>query len=524
MGTKLLGLCKRSNGYFEDAQKHAANTKDFYKEINKKEAIFLLQDAPFEQFDKNKLKKACPGYDIYVHWHLYLGYLNWTEVEIAIEKKINELFAVKPKIFDSYRNRTNPILTPIAALTLNENMQMIDNSMVISTGAYAVGKIIREGFSENDFEDLINFENNSQRLIVNLLKESFDNVGRNNKFTLERINYISNALIKQLGVNQKFIISNPEICVRKITYRNIKTPEEVKQNKRPAPNNSHIEEDEIKDTDWASAPSLEMFNSFFLKSIDLVRTNVNNFEKGSAIAKYLGRENKPETKDVLQEKQILQHLLQPPNMQLTRWPSSPKNSLALLQAGAINSILPKTENIEHLFAVNGPPGTGKTTMLFDIIANLYVKRAVNLAKFVTPSEGFEDKIYSFKSCGFEYKIKGVHPCIRNYNMVIASSNNGAVENISAELPLHAKVDAIYHQELKFFDWLNNSTKDKGTCWGVFAAVLGNSANRRNFMDKFWNQEFVKEQENYKERTMFQYLNLLKGKKQAQSLENLKPEY
>ena len=42
-------------------------------------------------------------------------------------------------------------------------------------------------------------------------------------------------------------------------------------------------------------------------------------------------------------------------MQLSRWPSSPKNTLAALQAAAINSILPSSEK---LFAVNGPPGTG----------------------------------------------------------------------------------------------------------------------------------------------------------------------
>ncbi|BBJ32172.1 hypothetical protein RAS_12810 [Rickettsia asiatica] len=56
-------------------------------------------------------------------------------------------------------------------------------------------------------------------------------------------------------------------------------------------------------------------------------------------------------------------------MQLSRWPSSPKNTLAALQAAAINSILPSSEK---LFAVNGPPGTGKTTLMFDIIANLYM--------------------------------------------------------------------------------------------------------------------------------------------------------
>ncbi|WP_341792235.1 AAA domain-containing protein [Rickettsia endosymbiont of Gonocerus acuteangulatus] len=50
------------------------------------------------------------------------------------------------------------------------------------------------------------------------------------------------------------------------------------------------------------------------------------------------------------------------------------------------NIIQKTENNEHIFAINGPPGTGKTTLLFDIIANIYVKRASNLAKFKTPDK------------------------------------------------------------------------------------------------------------------------------------------
>ncbi|WP_218459762.1 hypothetical protein [Rickettsia sp. TH2014] len=75
------------NSYFAYAQKQATQQKEFYKEINKKDSLFLLQDAPFEKFNKGKLKAELPDYDICVHWHLYLSYLNWTEAEIAIEEK-----------------------------------------------------------------------------------------------------------------------------------------------------------------------------------------------------------------------------------------------------------------------------------------------------------------------------------------------------------------------------------------------------------------------------------------------------
>ncbi|MGX6960293.1 MAG: AAA family ATPase [Rickettsia endosymbiont of Pentastiridius leporinus] len=504
------------NSYFAYAQKHATDQKEFYKEINKKEALFLLQDAPFEKFNKETLKKELPDYDICVHWHLYLGYLNWTEAEIAIEEKINELFEVRPKILYSYKNWKNPVLTPIVALTLDEDMNLIDNSMVISTGAYVLGKVVQKWFSEDDFDDLIEFEDNSAALIiVNALKDSFDKTNQQKKFTLERVNYINDFIINELQINEKFLLSNPEICVRKITYK--------KHEKAIKVTNTSLPESTKQELDWAPAPALEMFNSFFLKPLDLVRNNIDKFTVNASIAKYLGANDKPNIKDVLSEPLFFKELLDPSKMQHARWPSSPKNCLAALQTAAINTMPQKAEHTERLFAVNGPPGTGKTTLLFDVIANIYVKRALNLAALKTPDEGFNNEQLCFKIGGNEYKVKALDPSLSHHEIVIASSNNNAVENISKELPLYTKIDKIYHEELQFFNWLVNDT-DKNINWGIFTAVLGGSANRQSFMEKFWKAEFPKEGKAYQGKTMFQYLNLLKGKPEAITLKDLMPEY
>lgn len=512
------------NSYFSYAQKHAATQKEFYKEISRKEALFLLQDAPFEKFNKESLRATAPGYDVFVHWHLYLGYLNWTEAEIAIEAKINELFKVKPQFSDSYKKRNNPVLTPIVALTLDEDMNLIDNSMVISTGAYVLGKIVREGFSEDDFKDLVEFEDNSEALIVNALKDSFDKTNQQKKFSLDRVNYIAQFIIDELGIDSKFLLSNPEICVRKTTYRKLKASD--KKNSFYQKEVNDIPEKQIKqELDWAPPPALEMFNSFFLKPLDLVRNNIDKFTPHSPISKYLGVEDKPNFKDVLNNPQFLKELLELSKMQVARWPSSPENCLAALQTAAINNIIQKTENNEHIFAINGPPGTGKTTLLFDIIANIYVKRACNLAKFKTPDKGFSGDKYSFKIMGIEYEVAVIDSSLQNHEIVVASSNNSAVENISKELPLYTKIDKIYHEEIKFFDWLAND-EDNDKNWGIFTAVLGRSANRQVFMDKFWKPEFsnFKTNESYKCQTMFQYLNLLKGKPEAHTLKHLMPDY
>ena len=66
--------------------------------------------------------------------------------------------------------------------------------------------------------------------------------------------------------------------------------------------------------DWAPAPALEMFNSFFLKPLDLVRNNIDKFTANSPITKYLGADDKPDIKDVLSESLLLKELLEPSKM------------------------------------------------------------------------------------------------------------------------------------------------------------------------------------------------------------------
>ncbi len=41
-----------------------------------------------------------------------------------------------------------------------------------------------------------------------------------------------------------------------------------------------------------------------------------------------------------------------------------------------------------LVAINGPPGTGKTTLLRDIVAKVVLDRAIALSSFERPSDAF----------------------------------------------------------------------------------------------------------------------------------------
>lgn len=146
-----------------------------------------------------------------------------------------------------------------------------------------------------------------------------------------------------------------------------------------------------------------------------------------------------------------------------RWPENPAYGLSLLQTVAVNVALQRKDN--PVVAVNGPPGTGKTTLLKDVIAERFVSRTRDLDKAFDP-----DKAKSWLDAS-------LCNAVLDHSMLVASSNNKAVENISKELPSLAKLAGDYQEHTHYF----KSIAPKGD-WGIFCAVLGNSSNRKDFKD------------------------------------------
>lgn len=151
---------------------------------------------------------------------------------------------------------------------------------------------------------------------------------------------------------------------------------------------------------------------------------------------------------------------------LGRWASNPKYGLSLMQTVAVNVALNDNESI---VAVNGPPGTGKTTLLKDIIATHVVDRTLMLAKMTTKDDMTAKDDW--------FNDKSIHQQIMQHSIVVASSNNKAVENISKELPAKSSIDDGFLNKISHFTSLAPSSD-----WGLFCAVLGNSTNRRTFKD------------------------------------------
>jgi hypothetical protein len=229
-------------------------------------------------------------------------------------------------------------------------------------------------------------------------------------------------------------------------------------------------------------PELLLLNSFFLADLAIARQLFSKNEAPRNLRRYLGVELAHNSQDLLSDDTALAEAVRPGLTPLARWPGRDRHPLVLLQQAAVNLAFSET-NAGGLLGINGPPGTGKTTLLRDLVAGVVADRAVAMAKFDDPELAFNYSGEKLRVGNSWLHLYQVDASLRGFEMVVASSNNKAVENVSAELP---GLTAIANDapELRYFKSLSDALHQTET-WGVIAAVLGNMQNRSRFKQTFW---------------------------------------
>ncbi len=233
----------------------------------------------------------------------------------------------------------------------------------------------------------------------------------------------------------------------------------------------------------------DLLNSFYAKDLERVIKQISDNEQScsEALRQYIAPTvQNSERIDIEKDRDTLFQLMSPELLPMGRWPSN--HGSRLMQQVNVNAFLSEeTDYMQPLFSVNGPPGTGKTTLLKDVIAAIVTMRADTLSTLETPNAAFESNSIGYIQAGsYRNNIWKLRPEFSDYGILVTSNNNGAVENITLELPEKSEIPERYHgSEYHYFSSVSDRLLGKDKTWALNAAALGNKRNRRNFADAFW---------------------------------------
>ena len=260
--------------------------------------------------------------------------------------------------------------------------------------------------------------------------------------------------------------------------------------------------EEIQLVKAETMPINDLKSSFFLDDLQLVLHHIDRLKDNDKVLSYINSLNQDiEHYDLLKDTDQMRRWYNPKVLPYGRWPS--KFNLSFMQQIAVNIA---KENPSDIFSVNGPPGTGKTTLLKDIIANNIVERASKFCESNHVNDIFK-KVVGRDGTSFYYTIPSD---IAVYGMLVLSSNNKAVENITLELPNISSVKAgtngstLFNPEFSnqqidlsyfakdekykyvkssevYFTFLADRLAESNTQWGLISARLGKKSNINTFM-------------------------------------------
>ncbi len=215
-------------------------------------------------------------------------------------------------------------------------------------------------------------------------------------------------------------------------------------------------------------------HSFFVSDLEQAKgIKTDNLERYFS-NKTEGRINLESRKDSTAfNPNFFESILQPDYYPMGRFPENSDYALSFMQQVATNIAINENESI---LSVNGPPGTGKTTLLKDIFSHMIVKQAYEICRLK------DQHIPETLNYWDQAKIGVLPEAIAKENIVVASSNNSAIQNIVCELPLQEKISPEFLSDLLHADYFTeiSNAKELGEKrrkqWGIYSVQGGTSTN------------------------------------------------
>jgi len=328
----------------------------------------------------------------------------------------------------------------IFAFKIDGDKKYKEESFTISKFAYILLKnIISKSYDDIEYE-IKKFNEN-----IEIDLKSCEN------YNVENIKKITSLILKELNID-----SLDEKILKKSFYLKL-----FKSNEEEDPNESSFCQMDFYTRDLETIAKVNLKDDSLLSNIIYSKENKNR-------------------QKIDDSKEFLEEITLPENMPIGKWPS--KYNPSLMQAAAIN-ICTSKEYSPNIFSVNGPPGTGKTTLLKEIIADTIVKKA----KIIADLNSIDLEVIKTNTTESYYRNYYKIPDeLKKLGIIVSSNNNSAVENISKDLPKAEDVLSkdtltnlfdVNEQENIYF------TKDSEfifgetpKTWGLISAPYGKKVN------------------------------------------------
>ena len=418
---------------------------------------------------------------------LYLGLFD----KAVVDQRVTEYFGTEIETpfndEEIEQRRDNEGLTCFAKLMLDEHGSPRLDTFSVSTLPWALGELSQgrgKDISQSHFDDrcdhLAEF---IERWETSL--SLHPNIADKKVVSAQSLYELVKALYEWANLRTSDLKLTPDATVNMFQMAFFETNKPVD---KQVEDKAKVQHDEIEDIDDEEdepdhESQLPILNSFYIRDIEKAINAIVTDQECLPLLHYLSLASK-KYKDLYTNDAIplIHQRLSPDETPEGRWLSEPTHNMSLMQQFAINTVFSDLKQ-GGLLSVNGPPGTGKSTLLRDIIAQNIVERAKGLAKLARVTDGINNDGSLVDS-------------LTGYEMVVASSNNAAVENISKELPQKKSIANCYGDKT-YFNPVSNLVcakerksrlqplDDEKLTWGNISCVLGAKKKRENFLNRFF---------------------------------------